>query len=88
MNVAIVRGGDGIHHPVPGTANAKAGPGDNKGPRQRTRRPAGQGQSVITICNYDKYDGPDQVPRGKDEGNHRTTAGQRKGREKIKKVRR
>jgi hypothetical protein len=42
---------------------------------------AGQGQSIITICNYDKYQDKEQRPRGNDEPLNGATAGQQRGKE-------
>lgn len=42
---------------------------------------AGQGQSIITICNYDKYQDPENAERGKGCDNVGATAGQQRGKE-------
>lgn len=43
--------------------------------------PAGQGQSVITICNYEKYQSPQTLERGNDGNESGATAGQQRGKE-------
>jgi len=43
--------------------------------------PAGQGQSVITICNYEKYQGPTETERGNGQNDNGATAGQQRGKE-------
>lgn len=42
---------------------------------------AGQGQCIITICNYEKYQGPDDGARGNDDAEDGATAGQQRGKE-------
>lgn len=42
---------------------------------------AGQGQSIITICKYDKYQAPEGVERGNVEPQTGATAGQRRTKE-------
>jgi hypothetical protein len=63
----------------------KAGAVDGENSRQRKRHPAGQGQAIITICDYEKYQGFDGVPRGNSEARTRATAGQRRGKEEQEK---
>lgn len=43
--------------------------------------PAGQGQSIISICNYDKYQSSPQGQRGNVEPPSGATAGQQRGKE-------
>lgn len=43
--------------------------------------PAGQGQSIITICNFDKYQPNQDAKRGNDEPQTGATAGQQRGKE-------
>ena len=42
---------------------------------------AGQGQSIITICNYEKYQSPKSQERGNAEPEIGATAGQQRGKE-------
>ncbi|MEW9855913.1 hypothetical protein [Novosphingobium sp. M1R2S20] len=42
---------------------------------------AGQGQSIITICNYAKYQDVSEVERGNAESKNGATAGQQRGKE-------
>lgn len=42
---------------------------------------SGQGQSIITICNYAKYQSPKDQERGNDESEIGATAGQQRGKE-------
>lgn len=44
-------------------------------------RSAGQGQAIITICNYDKYQTPDNAAWGSDDTNNGAGAGQERGKE-------
>lgn len=43
--------------------------------------PAGQGQSILTICNYDKFQSPLREERGNDDAASGATAGQQRGKE-------
>ncbi|MEC9067829.1 helix-turn-helix domain-containing protein [Pelagerythrobacter marinus] len=42
---------------------------------------AGQGQSIITICNYEKYQDPENGARGNSGATSGATAGQQRGKE-------
>ena len=42
---------------------------------------AGQGQSILTVCNYDKYQSPLKDERDNDEQKNGTTAGQQRDKE-------
>lgn len=48
---------------------------------------AGQGQSVISICNYSKYQDQDDALRGNDEPKDGASAGQQRGKEEEGKER-
>lgn len=43
--------------------------------------PAGQGQSILTICNYDKFQSPLKVVRGNDDAQTGAMSGQQRGKE-------
>ena len=44
---------------------------------------AGQGQSIITICNYEKYQAPEGIDRGNDEPQSGATSGQQRTKEET-----
>ena len=44
---------------------------------------AGQGQSIITICNYEKYQAPEGIDRGNDEPQSGATSGQHRTKEET-----
>jgi hypothetical protein len=50
-----------------------------------TDHPAGQGQSIISICNYAKYQSATQRERGNVEPDIGATAGQQRGKEETRK---
>lgn len=44
---------------------------------------AGQGQSIISICNYEKYQAPEGIERGNDEPQSGATSGQQRTKEET-----